>query len=68
MKETNIETKKRKLRIKPVFIIMISFIGLIFLGAIFLYCPFSLNDNLLLTMYINSVTGVNDFIATFIPD
>lgn len=45
MKETNIETKKRKLRIKPVFIIMISFIGLIFLGAIFLYCPFSLNDN-----------------------
>ena len=45
MKETNIETKKRKLRIKPVFIIMISFIGLIFLGAIFLYCPFSLNEN-----------------------
>lgn len=45
MKKTNEEIKiKRKFKLKPVYTIMISFVSLIFIGAIFLYCPLSLNE------------------------
>ena len=64
MEETNIETKKRRLRIKPVFIIMISFIGLIFLGAIFLYCPFSLNENVRISFLDALFTSVTSTTVT----